>query len=281
MPRDGTGVATTWNDHVRLAELERSRPQRLEAGRAHTELLLRAVGLRSGEAVLDVACGAGEPALTEARTVGPKGRVVGVDPAAGAIELAQRYAKEENLSHATFRVAAAETLPFPDGSFDCVTSRFGVMYYTDLATAVSEAHRVLRPQGRVGWLAWGPLDQPFWNATARVALHHAGMAEFPPEALQPFRYAVGGRLASALTSGGFEEVRESATEALWSFPGSPDEVVEMWFAGSPPFRSILEALDERSAVEARREMSEKLAVFFDAGRVTVPERLVLATARRP
>lgn len=270
-----------WGDRARVASLERWRSQALVAGRGHTDLLLRAAALREGESVLDVGCGAGEPALAEARAVGPRGRVVGVDPATGAVELARRFAGAEGLGHVAFEVAAAERLPFPSGSFDCVTCRFGAMYFRELPTAVGEAFRVLRPGGRLAWLVWGAIDQPFWESTARVALRHAGLTEYPAEALQPFCFGGGGRLAAALATGGFEEVRETPAEVLWSWPGTAEEVTEMWFAGSPPFRPILDALDADAVAAARREVARLLDAFADCGRVTVPERVVLATARRP
>ncbi|HZY71017.1 MAG TPA: methyltransferase domain-containing protein [Thermoplasmata archaeon] len=280
MPGSEYPSAGGWDDRSRLESLERWRRQGVVAGRAHTELLLQAVALREGESVLDVSCGAGEPALAEARAVGPTGRVVGIDPASGAVELARKFATADGLSKATFEVAAAEAIPFPDASFDCLTCRFGAMYFSDLRAAVVEAHRVLGPGGRLGWLAWGPIEQPFWEATARVALRHAGMREYPPEALQPMCFGGGGRLAAALAAGGFEEVRETPHEVLWSWPGPPEEVAAMWFAGAPPFRSILAALDERAGAAALSEMTQRLAAYADSGRVTVPERVVLATARR-
>ncbi len=101
------------------------------------------LGLRGGEHVLEVACGAGGPALHMARTVGC--RVTGVDSDAGGIAEATRRAG----AGATFLVADANAaLPFADGSFDGVVCVDAVNHLRDRAAVLREWRRVLRPGGR-------------------------------------------------------------------------------------------------------------------------------------
>ena len=77
-----------------------------------------------GAHLLDVACGSGQLALIAAR----EGvRVTGVDIAENLIERAQARSMAEDLP-ARFRVADAESLPFPDASFDIVVSLIGAMF---------------------------------------------------------------------------------------------------------------------------------------------------------
>jgi len=102
-----------------------------------------------GEAVLDIGCGAGFDSLVAARMVGPAGRVVGVDVTAGMIEKARANLALLGLKNVSFQVAEAESLPFPDNDFDVVISN-GVFNLTlDKAKALQEAHRVLKPGGRL------------------------------------------------------------------------------------------------------------------------------------
>ncbi|HWX23911.1 MAG TPA: class I SAM-dependent methyltransferase, partial [Vicinamibacteria bacterium] len=230
--------------------------------------------------VLDLACGSGEPALEEARRVGPKGTVHGLDPSEPVVALAREYAQAEGLRQAVFSTGSAEKLPYDDGSFDRVTSRFGPMYFTDLPKAVSESFRALRPGGRLAWLVWGPIEQPFWRATAAVVLRHAGLSRFPPEALQPFCFGEGGILSRAISRGGFVNVREDPKEVVWSWPGPPEEVSSMFFAGAPPFQGILDSLDSESRARAEQEVTESLRTYYSNGQVSVPESVILATGHR-
>lgn len=84
----------------------------------------------SGDAVLDVGCGAGATGIEAAR-VASTGTVTGVDPSEAVVELAQRKAAEVGLDNLEFLVADAGSHPFVPASFDVVISRFGVMFFTE------------------------------------------------------------------------------------------------------------------------------------------------------
>jgi arsenite methyltransferase len=105
--------------------------------------------LAPGDAVLDIGCGAGVDSLVAAHLVGPAGRVVGLDVTAAMIEKARANLARLGLANVTFKVADAGALPFPDNDFDAVISN-GVFNLTlNKAKALEEAHRVLKPGGRL------------------------------------------------------------------------------------------------------------------------------------
>ena len=102
-----------------------------------------------GEAVLDLGCGAGLDALLAAKMVGPAGRVVGLDVTRAMIDQARAHLVALSLKNVHFQVGEAEALPFPDNEFDVVISN-GVFNLTlDKEKALKEAHRVLKPGGRL------------------------------------------------------------------------------------------------------------------------------------
>jgi SAM-dependent methyltransferase len=109
--------------------------------------LIALSGAQEGDAVLDVGCGTGYLTRRAARAVGPRGRVVGVDPAAPAIA----YARGVSPPQCEFRVAGAEAIPEPDASFDVVVSSLAIHHIAPEARPVAfgEMHRVLRPGGRL------------------------------------------------------------------------------------------------------------------------------------
>lgn len=109
--------------------------------------------------VLDVACGTGDM-VVELLKHGCT--VTGVDLSEDMMAIARQKAPA-----ATFMLADAEHLPFPDGSFDAVTCAFGVRNFVHLEKGLGEMLRVLKPGGRMVILELAtpdsPLLRPFYN----------------------------------------------------------------------------------------------------------------------
>jgi ubiquinone/menaquinone biosynthesis C-methylase UbiE len=116
------------------------------------EDLCEAVDLRADWRVLDVATGSGNAALAAAR----RGcDVVGIDYVPALLARGRRRAEAEGLDIELVE-GDAESLPFPDASFDAVVSVFGAMFAPDHAAAAAELARVCRPGGRIGLATWTP-----------------------------------------------------------------------------------------------------------------------------
>jgi ubiquinone/menaquinone biosynthesis C-methylase UbiE len=152
-----------------LFDPARSTPDVAEQ-RARTRAI---VAPRSGERGLDIGAGFGLLACELARDVGPAGRVVGIDAVPDMIAACEERARHDALTGRTeFRQADALALPFPPGSFDFVTAVQVYEYLADVERGLAEAHRVLKPQGRLAVLDtdW---ESCVWHAgdrdrTARV-----------------------------------------------------------------------------------------------------------------
>src|SRR5829696_2774039 len=116
------------------------------------EMLCEAVDLRSNQRVLDVAAGNGNATLAAARRFAD---VVSTDYVGSLLERARERAKADRLP-IMFQEADAESLPFPDASFDVVLSTFGVMFTPNQEQAAKELLRVCRPGGKIGLANWTP-----------------------------------------------------------------------------------------------------------------------------
>jgi ubiquinone/menaquinone biosynthesis C-methylase UbiE len=106
--------------------------------------------LEPGARVLDIACGTGNVTIPLARR---GAMVTGLDITPYLLEEARARAAREGLP-IRFDEGFAETLPYPDGSFDVVVSMFGIMFSPLPATVASEMARVLRPGGRLALANW-------------------------------------------------------------------------------------------------------------------------------
>lgn len=127
------------------------------------------LGLRAGDAVLDVCCGSGGSALPAAEAVGPQGKVVAADLAERLVALGAAKAREKGLANLEFRTGDMLTLGYPDAAFDAAICVFGIFFVPDMAAAARELWRMLRPGGRLAITTWGPdLFEPansaFWDA---------------------------------------------------------------------------------------------------------------------
>jgi len=110
-------------------------------------LIRRLLGLRDDHRLLDIGTGPGVVPFA-LRRLGYEGPAVGIDIARGAIERAEARAASMSCNHLRFKVADAERLPFPDASFDRVTSVAALLLVPDRAKAVSEIARTLKDRGR-------------------------------------------------------------------------------------------------------------------------------------
>jgi len=105
--------------------------------------------IRPGERVLDVGCGAGLDLFVAARLVGPEGRACGIDLTPEMAARARANLAAVGIGHAEVRVAAAEAIPYPDHTFDVVTSNGVLNLSPRKDAAFREIHRVLSPGGRL------------------------------------------------------------------------------------------------------------------------------------
>jgi ubiquinone/menaquinone biosynthesis C-methylase UbiE len=147
-----------------------------------------AVGARSGERGLDVGCGPAFLACELGREVGPAGRVIGVDESPEMLEAARaRIAREGLTDRVEVRQGEAGRLDFPSGLFDFVTGVQVYLYVADVAGALAEAARVLRPGGRLAvvdtdWdsCVWLTTDRDRHRRVMEARLGHFVQRHLPP-----------------------------------------------------------------------------------------------------
>jgi|SRR6185437_15061047 len=117
-------------------------------------------GVRPGDRVLDLAGGTGDIAALLVPRVGDKGEVVVGDINDSMLRVGRdRLLDRGLLAGLRWAQMDAESLPFPDDSFDAVTIAFGLRNVTDKQRALGEMQRVLKPGGRALILEFSKVTQ--------------------------------------------------------------------------------------------------------------------------
>lgn len=271
---------TAWGASYRLVAAEKWKAKSAFMGSAVTEALVAYARPQPGMQVLDLASGTGEPAISLASKVGPAGHVTALDLSAELLDIAEQRARQRQLTNVTTRHADAHRLPFSDASFDLITCRFGVMFFSNPDEALQEAHRVLKPGGRACFLAWGPFEQPYWASTMGVVHRHVGGPLMAADGFDIFRFAQPGSLSAALQRAGFGNVEEETKTLPWTWPGSAEEVWEYAQAVSTPFRPLLDRVKPDQWGELNAEVHAAIRAYQDGNSVKFGAAVVLAAGVR-
>jgi SAM-dependent methyltransferase len=237
------------------------------------EHLCDTADLRAGWRVLDVATGSGNAAIAAARH---GCRAVGVDYVPSLLERGRLRAAAEGLDVELIE-GDAEALPFPDGSFDAVTSVFGSMFAPDHAQAASELLRVCRPGGTIALASWTP--EGFIGELFRTVAGHV-----PPPAgvASPMLWGTEGHLRGLLGEG---IASLDVTERSFTFRfGSAEEFVEFFRTWYGPTVKAFAALEDDAARDALEHDLVALARGFDRldspGAIAIPATYTEAVAVR-
>jgi len=247
-----------------------------------TEVMIERAGIHTGQSVLDVAGGAGEPSLTIAERVGPNGSVMCTDAIAEMVEAARREANRRGLQNVQFQQCPADSLPFPDNSFDVVVSRLGAMFFPDSLGAMREMLRVLKPGGSLTFAVWYKSDvNPFCYLVSGVMDQHIKAPAPDPNAPNAFRFAELGKLADVMKRAGAIDVRDEVVSFDIEAPLSALEFWTMRAQTSDTLREKLAKLPASEQTQIATEVQHAVAEFFPANQMKFPAQMLIATGKKP
>ena len=235
--------------------------------------LLDAVGAGPGVRLLDMATGPGY--VAGAATQRGAG-VVGMDFAAAMVAQAR-----QNYPNVHFQIGDAQRLPFPDSSFDAVVMNYGLLHLAHPEQALSEARRVLRSGGRVGFTVWAPPEQAVaFGMILRAIEAHGNLNAQVPPGPPFFRFSDPQECLQALLQAGFAEPQVAHISQQWLLP-SVDALLAAMTEGTVRTGALLRAQAPDALQAIRAFVHEAARAYEKDGGIELPMPAVLASARRP
>ena len=191
-------------------------------GQVVSRKLVELADLEPGKTVLDVATGYGEPALTAARAVMPGGHVMATDIAPNLLAFGRERAARAGLDNVEFRESDAETLDFPNETFDAVLSRQGLQFLPDVAGTLKRLNAALRSDGRLAAAVWGPPDTVQYALPIPIILRELNLP--PPPSGRPGPFALGNAqmLAQLVADAGFRDIETGTVTVIYETASAED-----------------------------------------------------------
>ena len=267
-----TSVAGGWSRHAEYADAR---------GARSAERMLELAQVGAGDRVLELACGPGGLGLAAAERVGPSGEVVLTDVVEEMTAIAAARASALGVRNVGFRRLDLERIDEPDGAYDVVLCREGLMFALEPARAVGEIRRVLRPGGRVALAVWGPRERnPWLGLVMDVVSAHTGAPVPPPGIPGPFALGDAGELSRLLEGAGLSDVRVGELSVPLR-SASFDEWWERTSALAGPLSAILAGLPAPAAQALRGRARDAVSDYQTAsGGLDLPGVALIAAGRR-
>jgi SAM-dependent methyltransferase len=177
---------------------------------------------------------------------------------------------------ATWRVADATHLPFPDDDVDLVACGFGVMFLPDKPAGFAELRRVLRPGGHLVFTSWDTLATHGFGQAVVDALEDVFPGDVPPFlATVPHGYADPARITDDLHAGGFEHVEVDAL----TLEGTADDAaaIAVGICTGTPMRAGIAQRGDVDAAVARTAAA--MTARHGSGPFTAPMSAYVVEAR--
>jgi ubiquinone/menaquinone biosynthesis C-methylase UbiE len=226
-----------------------------ESMRESGEELVEELGITKELKVLDLGSGDGTTALPEARLGAD---VLGVDIASNLVAAGNKRANEEGLENCKFQEGDASNLhELEEHTFDLVVSIFGAMFAPKPFDVAKEMVRVTRPGGRIVMGNWIPNDP---TLVAQILKISSSYSPPPPEGfISPMTWGVEENVIERFAAVGVSKEKISFTKDtyVFSFPGKPTELVDLFRRYYGPTMSAFEAAEKNGrAGDLQKELED-------------------------
>jgi SAM-dependent methyltransferase len=223
-----------------------------------------------GQSVLDLCCGQGS--LTAVMSVAGAA-VTGLDFSPTMLAIAAK-----NAPNASLHEGDATAMPFAGESFNAVVCNFGMMHIPDQPKALSEIHRVLRPDGQFLMATWvGPEASPAF-ATVFGAVKTLADVSNAPAQPDLFTFARPAMAKDMMAGAGLKMIAHEVVTPAWEMD-RPAELFEIFLTATVGAAMLIKSQTPETIDAIRDRVTETVAQKFAAGsgyRIPVPVAVVTA-----
>ncbi len=233
------------------------------------ELLLSVAAVRSGEWVLDVACGSGLVTFPLAKAVGSTGKVTATDLSETMLEIGRDTARGLKFYNISFHQMEAEKLNLQKEQFDVVICSLGLMYLSNPLQAIREAYRVLKPGGRATILVWGARANCGWAEIFPIVDQRVTTEVCPVF----FQQGTGHTLLYGFDTAGFSDTEEKRLSTFIHYDDEEEACDAMFIGG--PVALAWKHFDIKTRDGAKKEYLASLQDFKNGKGYDIPAEFVI------
>ncbi|NET59250.1 MAG: class I SAM-dependent methyltransferase [Symploca sp. SIO2E6] len=236
------------------------------------ETLLDVVQAEAGTELLDIATG---PGYVAAQALKRQCQVTGVDFSEAMVTKAQQL-----HPHIKFVQGIAEDLPFEAAQFDAAVMNFGILHLADPDKAISEAFRVIRPQGKLAFSVWDLPEKAIGLQIVHEAIQAQGnLAIALPEGPPFFHFSNPEHCIESLAKAGFNNPVVQQIPLTWELE-TVDELFDAFYQGTARTGGFLRAQSEQSLADIRAAVQETALKYISNNKLVLPMPALVASAHK-
>jgi len=250
-----------------------------------SDRLIELANVESGDKVLDVATGIGEPAISAAKIVGKSGHVTATDISSEMLEIAEERARSLSLNEIMdFKQSDAERLELgTNQAFNSIICRWGLMFLPNLDRALSNMLRLLVPGGKLAAAVWSePSKVPLISMPINIARQELQAPLLGQGIPGPFSLADIDALKKSLEKAGFVDIKSETIRVVFEF-NSAEEYTEFNQDIAAPVRIMLANDTEERKQEIWNAVTDQVKQRFvdkDTGRIKLANEAICIVGSR-